>query len=246
MNIRRAPLLMTATSGLLASAVAVTPMVLTSRTTLEAVPAPQQTTDTQAPDSAALAQRTDEVTRDLTRPELSQIASNRVLAQSKVFAAISANDSQLSAQQKKAQEDAKKAADAAAAKAAAAKAAAAQAAAAAPAAAAVTTSAGGAYSGSPRDIGRQIAASEFGWGAAQFQCYDNIIMHESAWNPTATNPGSGAYGIPQSLPGDKMASAGADWRTNPATQIRWGLGYVKDRYGTPCAAWSFKSANGWY
>ena len=71
-------------------------------------------------------------------------------------------------------------------------------------------------------------------------------MRESEWVITATNPSSGAYGIPQALPTSKLATAGSDWRTNPVTQIRWGLDYVKGRYGTPCAAWSFKSANGWY
>ncbi len=98
----------------------------------------------------------------------------------------------------------------------------------------------------PREIARQLMANKYGWGDAQFQCFNNIIMHESKWSITATNPSSGAYGIPQALPGSKMASAGADWRTNPATQIKWALGYVKARYGTPCGAWSFKSAHGWY
>jgi len=99
---------------------------------------------------------------------------------------------------------------------------------------------------SPREIARQMMANQYGWGDAQFQCFDNIIMHESKWSVTATNPSSGAYGIPQALPGSKMATAGADWRTNPATQIKWALGYVQGRYGTPCGAWAFKSAHGWY
>lgn len=60
------------------------------------------------------------------------------------------------------------------------------------------------------------------------------------------NSSSGAYGLVQALPGSKMASAGADWRTNPATQIQWGLGYMNDRYGSPCSAWSFHQSNGWY
>jgi hypothetical protein len=98
----------------------------------------------------------------------------------------------------------------------------------------------------PREIARQLMANTYGWGDAQFQCFDNIIMHESKWSITATNPTSGAYGIPQALPGSKMATAGADWKTNPATQITWALGYVKARYSTPCGAWSFKSAHGWY
>jgi hypothetical protein len=66
--------------------------------------------------------------------------------------------------------------------------------------------------------------------------YD-LWEQESTWNVYAENPASGAYGIPQSLPGDKMATAGADWQTNPTTQIKWGLGYIKSVYGTPCGAW---------
>ena len=98
----------------------------------------------------------------------------------------------------------------------------------------------------PREIARQILKNKFGYGSSQFDCFDNIIMRESKWDINATNPSSGAYGIPQALPGSKMASEGSDWRTNPATQIIWGIEYMKDRYGSPCAAWSFKSAHGWY
>ncbi|MHA6762650.1 aggregation-promoting factor C-terminal-like domain-containing protein [Streptacidiphilus sp. PAMC 29251] len=76
-------------------------------------------------------------------------------------------------------------------------------------------------------------------GQAQFSCFSNIVTRESGWDYTATNPSSGAYGLVQSLPGDKMASAGADWRTNPATQIKWGLNYMNSRYGSPCGAWSY-------
>ncbi|MFZ1412660.1 MAG: hypothetical protein WAS07_14510 [Micropruina sp.] len=98
----------------------------------------------------------------------------------------------------------------------------------------------------PREIARQMAQNKYGWGETQFSCYDNIIIRESNWRWNADNPTSSAYGIPQALPGRKMASAGADWLTNPATQIKWGLGYVKERFGTPCAAWAFKRAHGWY
>jgi hypothetical protein len=98
----------------------------------------------------------------------------------------------------------------------------------------------------PRDMARQILRNKFGYGSGQFDCFDNIIMRESEWKVNATNPSSGAYGIPQALPGGKMASEGSDWRTNPATQIIWGIKYMKDRYGSPCSAWSFKRANGWY
>jgi hypothetical protein len=99
---------------------------------------------------------------------------------------------------------------------------------------------------SPKSIAKQIMKNKYGWGAKQFSCYNNIIMRESMWKITADNPTSSAYGIPQALPGSKMASEGSDWRTNPATQIKWGLGYVKSRYGTPCEAWGFKSSHGWY
>ncbi|MFF9114619.1 transglycosylase SLT domain-containing protein [Streptomyces massasporeus] len=82
--------------------------------------------------------------------------------------------------------------------------------------------------------------------AGQFQCFSNIVDHESDWNYKAVNPSSGAYGMFQALPGSKMSSAGADWQTNPATQIKWGLNYMNDRYGSPCEAWSFWQANNWY
>ena len=88
--------------------------------------------------------------------------------------------------------------------------------------------------------------SSFGFDPnAQFGCLDNIWTRESGWRWNAANA-SGAYGIPQALPGSKMATAGADWQTSPATQIKWGLGYIQSKYGTPCSAWSFWQANGWY
>ncbi|GAA2883056.1 transglycosylase SLT domain-containing protein [Streptomyces mexicanus] len=82
--------------------------------------------------------------------------------------------------------------------------------------------------------------------AGQFQCFSNIVNHESSWNYQAVNASSGAYGLFQALPAGKYASAGADWRTNPATQIKWGLNYMNSRYGSPCQAWSFWAANHWY
>lgn len=97
----------------------------------------------------------------------------------------------------------------------------------------------------PRDIGRALLA-EFGFSSDQFGCLDSLWTRESGWNVYADNPSSSAYGIPQSLPGSKMASAGADWATNPVTQIRWGLGYIQDRYGSPCGAWAHSESNGWY
>ncbi len=98
----------------------------------------------------------------------------------------------------------------------------------------------------PKEIARQILKNKFGYGSNQFDCFNNIIMRESKWDINATNPSSGAYGIPQALPGSKMASEGSDWRTNPATQIIWGIKYMKGRYGSPCGAWGFKSSHGWY
>ncbi len=82
--------------------------------------------------------------------------------------------------------------------------------------------------------------------ASQWSCLDEIWTHESGWRWNADNPTSSAYGIPQALPGSKMASAGEDWESNPVTQIAWGLGYINERYGSPCAAWSFWQANHWY
>ena len=97
----------------------------------------------------------------------------------------------------------------------------------------------------PRTIARALLA-EFGFSSDQFSCLDSLWMSESGWRVTADNPSSSAYGIPQALPGSKMSTAGADWATNPITQIRWGLGYIRDRYGSPCSAWSFKQGRGWY
>lgn len=84
------------------------------------------------------------------------------------------------------------------------------------------------------------------WSAAQWPCLNRLWERESGWNPRADNPSSSAYGIPQALPGSKMASAGADWRTNHRTQIAWGLGYIDERYGSPCGAWSHSQRYGWY
>ncbi|WP_200304306.1 transglycosylase SLT domain-containing protein [Streptomyces adelaidensis] len=80
----------------------------------------------------------------------------------------------------------------------------------------------------------------------QWTCFSNIVNHESTWNYQAVNPSSGAYGLFQALPAGKYASAGSDWRTNPATQIKWGLNYMESRYGSPCEAWGFWQANHWY
>jgi hypothetical protein len=99
-------------------------------------------------------------------------------------------------------------------------------------------------SGSTREIGKRMAADR-GWTGDQWTCLNNLWTRESGWRTTAAGY-TGAYGIPQALPGRKMASAGSDWRTNPATQIEWGLGYIGGRYGTPCGAWNAFQNKGWY
>jgi len=100
------------------------------------------------------------------------------------------------------------------------------------------------FTGSARTIGRQMAAAR-GWTGDQWVCLNNLWTAESGWGTTSGNPG-GAYGIPQALPGTKMASAGSDWRTNPATQIKWGLNYIDGRYGSPCKAWNHFQSHRWY
>lgn len=85
-----------------------------------------------------------------------------------------------------------------------------------------------------------------GWDYSQYSCLVKLWERESNWRWNALNKSSGAYGIPQSLPGTKMASAGADWRTNPQTQVKWGLGYIEGRYGSPCSALAHSDRRGWY
>lgn len=92
--------------------------------------------------------------------------------------------------------------------------------------------------GAPSDA-KDYVRQALGGNALQFQCLERLWSGESNWNPLAQNPSSGAYGIPQALPAEKLATAGADWRTNGVTQVKWGLTYIQDRYGTPCDAWSF-------
>jgi hypothetical protein len=111
--------------------------------------------------------------------------------------------------------------------------------------AATQTLAATAASGSPQQTAEAMLGS-FGWSSSQFSCLDPLWEHESGWSVTAANPGSGAYGIPQALPGSRMASAGPDWQTNAATQIKWGLEYIKGTYGSPCAAWAHEQTTGWY
>lgn len=120
-----------------------------------------------------------------------------------------------------------------------------------PAAASPARSGGGAPAAGTPDPGSAKAIAYAmvqarGWGEGEYNCLVSLWQKESGWNTFANNPSSGAYGIPQSLPGSKMATAGADWATNPATQITWGLGYISARYGTPCGAWGASQSKGWY
>ncbi|MTE23020.1 hypothetical protein [Microbacterium sp. ZXX196] len=91
-----------------------------------------------------------------------------------------------------------------------------------------------------------LAADTYGWGSDQFSCLDSLWTKESGWNYQASNASSGAYGIPQSLPGSKMSTVAADWQTNATTQITWGLDYIARAYGTPCSAWAHSQAVNWY
>lgn len=96
-----------------------------------------------------------------------------------------------------------------------------------------------------QSIARELVRKR-GWSNRQYKCLVKLWTKESNWNHRAQNGSSGAYGIPQALPGRKMRSAGRDWRTNPKTQIKWGLRYIKGRYSTPCGAWKHFGHRGWY
>ncbi len=93
---------------------------------------------------------------------------------------------------------------------------------------------------------KEAAAIRYGWGPKQFRSLKTLWFHESSWNHKAVNPSSGAWGIPQSLPARKMRTHGSDYKTNPETQIDWGLDYIKSRYGSPIKAWSFWQRHHWY
>ncbi|MCL2092152.1 MAG: ubiquitin-like domain-containing protein [Micrococcales bacterium] len=99
--------------------------------------------------------------------------------------------------------------------------------------------------GSAQAIARDMVYAR-GWDEQQFACLVQLWNKESGWRVNAENKSSGAYGIPQALPGSKMATVADDWRTNPATQITWGLNYITSRYSTPCGAWSAFQSKGWY
>lgn len=105
---------------------------------------------------------------------------------------------------------------------------------------------GSSASGDPKTYAKSVVGSMWSNSSGEFACLDKLWTKESSWDYRATNPSSGAYGIPQSLPGSKMAAAGADWQTNPNTQINWGLNYIQGRYGSPCSAWAHSQATGWY
>lgn len=129
--------------------------------------------------------------------------------------------------------------------------------------AAATSSSSSARSSAPAASGTAVASTgdnspgaaqqaasnmlgDYGWGQDQFSCLVSLWNKESGWNYQAYNSGSGAFGIPQALPGSKMASAGGDWQTSAVTQVRWGLGYISGRYGSPCGAWGHSQSVGWY
>lgn len=93
---------------------------------------------------------------------------------------------------------------------------------------------------------KNLISNKYHWGNTQYSCLVKLWTKESGWSHKADNPHSSAYGIPQALPGRKMSSEGSDWRTNPVTQMRWGVKYIKQRYGTPCGAWKHSKRTGWY
>ncbi|WP_368502473.1 G5 domain-containing protein [Actinomyces sp.] len=108
-----------------------------------------------------------------------------------------------------------------------------------------TASGDGTTPASAQSVAKSMMSS-YGWDDSQFSCLVSLWNRESGWNYLAQNPSSGAYGIPQALPGSKMGSVASDWATNPTTQITWGLGYISDRYGNPCSAWAHSESTGWY
>ena len=187
----------------------------------------------------------------LAPPRIFELASETKVNTESVRAAMTEVD-RIAAEQAAAAAAAAEAEKAAAAQAAAEKAAAEKAAAAEAAPSTSTGSSATSRPSAPTDptgaqaIARDLMAAQYGWGDDQFGCLVSLWAKESGWNVNAYNSSSGAAGIPQALPGSKMASAGADWQTNPATQITWGLGYISGRYGTPCAAWDQSVTSGWY
>jgi hypothetical protein len=242
MNSKRSRLITIAAAGTLTLATAISAAAATLPTGSAAGAADaRMLTQTVHVDTLSPAQRL--VSFDTTRYGLAQRQTSYESAAAKAAVAQAAAEKAAAAKAV--------AAKAAAAKAVAAKAAAAKAAAQQQAAqqqaqqTAVQQPAASAPSGSPQQIAEQML-SQFGWSSSQFSCLQPLWAEESGWNIYASNPSSGAYGIPQALPGSKMASAGPDWQSNAATQIRWGLTYIQGTYGSPCAAWSHEQADGWY
>lgn len=189
-------------------------------------------------DTRVLERRVDALAdyRELSGGAISARISSTVDATTAVADASAAHDKQ--------DADAKAAAEAAAQRAAAAaKQAAAERAAAAEAARELA--AGNTVAGA-KATASSLAASQYGWGADQFSCLSSLWTKESGWDYQAVNTNGGATGIPQALPGSKMATMGSDWQTNATTQIRWGLQYISDAYGTPCAAWAHSQASNFY
>ena len=101
------------------------------------------------------------------------------------------------------------------------------------------------YEGTPKEVAMNLLP-DHGWSQSQFSCLEKLWTKESHWKVSADNPTSTAYGIPQALPGNRMAAYGSDWRTNPIVQIKWGLDYIEATYGSPCKAWSHSQNSGWY
>lgn len=196
-------------------------------------------------DASALGAQIDQLTNseELPAETVAALTANLRGTTSTVADQIAAHDAEQA--RIAAEQAAQAAAQEAAAKAAAEKAAAAKRAAASQASAAAANAAA-ADPASAQAIAKQMAAANYGWGDDQFACLYSLWKKESGWNYRAYNASSGAYGIPQALPGSKMGANGADWQTNPATQIAWGLGYISRAYGTPCGAWGHSQSTGWY
>ncbi|MDP9830516.1 aggregation-promoting factor C-terminal-like domain-containing protein [Kineosporia succinea] len=210
-------------------------------------------TDTAAADATAAAEAAEAAelrAATLKSVEEGTSAKAQAASQSREAGVEQARKAKAAAAKAKKEAEAKAAKAAAEAKAAAKAKAAAAAAAAAESGSSETSSGTGALSLANSRKNPQAAAkillTDRGWSSAQYTCLDSLWTRESSWNYQATNPSSGAYGIPQSLPGSKMAAAGSDWKTNPVTQMRWGLDYIADRYGTPCGAWEHSESVGWY
>jgi hypothetical protein len=174
--------------------------------------------------------------------DISSLSSYRSLGGAAIQEQIADTVDTTTAVQQQSATDTKAQADAAAAAQAAAEAAAAEAAAQAAAQAAAEAQAAANTPAGAKATASSMAASQYGWGASQFSCLNSLWTKESGWNYQASNGSSGAYGIPQSLPGSKMSTIAADWQTNATTQVAWGLKYISAAYGTPCAAWAHSQA----